>query len=281
MSYSFVNMQLNGRYSLPDVRPAVRTIADNYFSTHAEDTVFTTDVKASYFADVHIPDSIVSLFTPATSIAPFYIIGDVDTRSNLLKLFVSIPNVKTPTIIVDTVNIAFVTQDGDKKYNDMKYAISIAVLTGSSYSLKASTIQGSINRGVIDGLMRLDDEKAQPRYLIPFVYTNNPERPSITIGDSLMINTKFWSVSKDNIIYLNTDNLASSKLSLKDKNTLIELKAADDNEQGLPVHITQRRKRCCALRQKRCCGWNRGSIQAGQRSFLQAGVFSGGVASGE
>ncbi len=231
------DLSVVGNYNLPALGPAFRTISHNYLSTTGTDTVFTTDVRAEYMASFYIPDSIISLIPGVKSVDPFYVVGNIDTKNNLLKLFSSISSVKMATMEIDTINIAFVTQEAGQKYDDMRYAISISTLTGASYEMKASTVQGGIKRGVIDGLMRLEDDKAKPRYLVPFVYTNDSLRPNIRIGDSLMINKKYWSVNKENIIYLNTKQLASSNLILKDRNTLVELKAADSNETGLPITL--------------------------------------------
>ena len=233
----FANISLEGRYTLSTLNPAIKTIVENYFSTTGTGTAFTTQVNAELLADIHLPDSMISLIPGVKSMAPFHIKGNFDTKNNDLTLFTSFPKIKLNGIDIDTVNMAFVSQEGAVKYNELRYALSMGLLTSSSYELKQTTLQGGIKKGIIDGLLRLDDEKAKPRYLVPFVYTNDPVRPGISIGDSLMINKKFWTVSENNIIYLNPKKLASSHLTLSNNGTRLELKAADINEDGLPLTL--------------------------------------------
>jgi hypothetical protein len=232
------DISLVGQYTLLDLIPAIKTITDNYLSTTATDTVFTTNVKAALEANVHIPDSIISVFTGIRSVAPFYIMGNINTEDNELKLFSAIPKIKIDEVVeIDTIDIAFVTQDDNGKYDDLRFALSIGTLTGSDFELRHTYLQGGVSRGVFDAVLRLDGENAMPRYMLPFIYVNDPLRPNISIGDSLMINRKSWSVSDDNIIYLDPKNLAGSMLTLRDKNTLLELNASDNNESGLPLAL--------------------------------------------
>ncbi len=235
--YTDINMP--GRYRLQDLPAAVQTVINHYFLTDkSKDTIFHKDVDVYLRAKINIPDSVAVLIPGLRSIAPFDAISKLTTSSNELVFLAIIPSVKYGDTEIDTLVAGVTTYSTDgSHYENLKYGASLKKLTGPSYKLENSYLEGGAMKGIIDGSLAFLDENRMPRYKFPFVFTNDPQRPNIVIPDSLMINEKKWFVKKDNRIYLDTKHLSGSLLTIGNNETTIELKTSDHNPEGLPLEL--------------------------------------------
>jgi autotransporter translocation and assembly factor TamB len=236
----YTDFDLLGKYKLQDVPGAVKTVINNYFLVGAKrDTAFTSDVDARLLARFNIPDSIASLFGDLRSISPFFISSKIGSKENYIVFFTYIPYIKYGDVEIDTLAVSLMKADSIKseRPEEMRFGASIRRLVGPSYELKKSILMGGAYKGIATGKLEFQDEYENPRYKLPFIFTNDPERPNVSIPDSLIINEKKWFVSKDNKIYLDTKHLSGSLLTIGNNGTTIDFRTADHNPEGLPMEL--------------------------------------------
>jgi hypothetical protein len=235
----YVDIKMLGRYRLQDLPAAVQTVVNHYILTdNTKDTVFHKDVDAYMMAKFTIPDSVAVVIPGLRSIAPAELIGKITTARNEIVFLVKAPYVKYGDVEIDSLIAGLTTYKMDgSHFENLKYAASIRKLTGPSYTLERSYLEGGAMKGIIDGSLVFLDENGLARYKFPYVFTNDPERPNIVIPDSLVINEKKWFVSKDNKIYLDTKHLSGSLLTIGNNGTTIDFRTADHNPEGLPMEL--------------------------------------------
>ncbi len=231
-------LNLTGKYKPKDIAPAINRVINHYLRMENSDTAFTSDVQAELTGQVHIPDSVIAMIEGFKSIGAFDLAGSIDTRKDLLRFGSVIPKIKYGEVELDSLSVLLTTVRPDgSPLNNMQFAASINKLTGPSYELKKTYLRGDALNGIVHAQLELQDDQNKPRYLLPVTFTNDSERPSVSIGDSLMLNQHYWSVSKDNRVYIDPKRLSGSRLKLGYKESLIEFLSSEDNQEGLPLQF--------------------------------------------
>ena len=81
----------------------------------------------------------------------------------------------------------------------------------------------------------LYDENNKPRYILPVTYVNDPDKPYISLQDTILLNKTTWQVNPDNRVYLNPKKLQGSHLILTQGSESISVHASEDSASGLPL----------------------------------------------
>ena len=81
----------------------------------------------------------------------------------------------------------------------------------------------------------LYDENNKPRYILPVTYVNDPDKPYISLQDTILLNKTTWQVNPDNRVYLNPKKLQGSHLTLTQGSESISVHASEESASGLPV----------------------------------------------
>lgn len=235
----YANIYMPGRYRFQDLPDAIQTVINHYILTDStKDTIFRKEVDLTLRAKLSLPDSIASIIPGLRSIAPVDVISKLTTSNNQLICLASTPYIKYGEVEIDTLVAGITTYKMDgSHFENLKYEARIARLTGPSYMLERSYLEGGALKGIIDGSLAFMDERNIPRYRFPFVFTNDPDRPNVVIPDSLVINKKKWFVKNNNRIYLDTKHLSGSLLTIGNNETTIELKTSAHNREGLPLEL--------------------------------------------
>ena len=231
----YAELSLNGRYNPESLPDAFRKIYNKYAVTGNRDTIFEKPVQASFNMSVNIPDSIAVMVKGLKSVSPFGVNGLIDSEKDELDFYMLIPLIRYQDLEVDSVSIFANTSGPDDK--DLEAGIQVIKVRSPSYELNKTNAGFIASEGKLDGSLIFRDQQNEPRYRIPFTFTNDPARPYIQISDSLLVDKKPWSVSNDNRIYLDPENLEGSTIALTYKNSKLSLNAMGNEPDGLPLEL--------------------------------------------
>lgn len=230
---------LKGKYALAAIPAAIQTIANRYLYTNTDrDTSFTKPISAKLNASIHIPDSMLALVPGVKELSPFSLNARIDTDSSILAFLTKINKVHYSDLVFDSITLGALYMPSRDSFKTMQYAVIVEQVTTPSFNLEKSMVLGTIQHGVIDGKIELDDAEEKPRYIIPYTITNDPLLPYLKLGDSLLINRQGWAVNKDNVVYLNADSLKGSKLTISNKGESITILADSVRPDGLPLTLS-------------------------------------------
>ena len=234
----FANLNLRGNYDLMSIPSAAKTVANKYIYTTSDDTLYTRRVQAILNGQVNIPDSFLFLIPGLKVISPFEITAFLNTDSSAIGLVTDINKIIYDQYEMDSLKIVALNNPSDEKFKNLNYMFSLGKIASPLINLEKSEINGNIKKGIITGKVNLKDEFGNARYIVPYELTNDPIVPYLNIGDSLMINKKYWKVNAGNIIHLNRDILKGSNLVLSNENESISIKADSSQKSGLPLELT-------------------------------------------
>jgi autotransporter translocation and assembly factor TamB len=234
----FANLNLRGNYDLMSIPSAIKTVANKYIYTTSNDTMYTRRVQAILNGQVNIPDSFLFLIPGLKVISPFEITAFLNTDSSAIGLVTNIHKIVYDQYDMDSLAIVALNNPSDEKFKNLTYLFSLGKIASPLINLEKSEIRGNIKKGIITGKVNLKDEFGNARYIVPYEITNHPVLPYIKIGDSLMINKKYWSANADNIIHMNVDFLKGSNLVLSNENESISIKADSSQTNGLPLELS-------------------------------------------
>ncbi|MBZ5856792.1 translocation/assembly module TamB domain-containing protein [Flavihumibacter profundi] len=233
----FADATIKGKYTLKNIPAVAKTIINSYLYTNSNDSVYTHKLVARLDANIHIPDSIATLFPNLKKVSPFNITGTINTDSSSITILTEIPKLDYMDYEIDTLKIVGVNKPGQTWFKELNYGILVNQIKSPSVNLAKSTITGSILHGKINGRIDLFDENLEPKYSIPYNITNDPDLPYLHMEDSLLINKRPWKVNDNNIIYLNTSALKGSNLVISKNDELISLSADTTVLSGLPLKL--------------------------------------------
>jgi len=235
LNSTLVDAELKGKFSLQAIPGSIRTIVDNWLVTTGEKKAFSQSLYTELKANVHIPDSLAGLIPGLKKISPFYIEGGVDTRTNLLALIARINVLEYQDYHFDSITVALLETDSLEKYNKAQFMVGFRKMTSPSVELNLSRLRGQIEKGIVSTRLLLYDEKEIPRYIIPVTFVNDPEKPYISLQDTILLNKTRWQVNPDNRVYLNPKKLQGSHLILSQGSESISVHASDEAASGLPL----------------------------------------------
>lgn len=231
------DLSLTGKYSLPAIPAAIKTILNRYIYSASSDTTYTKSVEAVIAGNVNIPDSFLFLLPGLKAISPFKIDGVISTDSSTIGFLTKIEKIKYLDYDIDSLVIAAADIPTNKKLKNLTYLFSIKNVFSPIINLEKSTLKGNIKQGIITGKVELQDDIGTDRYIVPYEIMTAPDQAFLKIGDSLMINKKYWSVNPDNFIKLNLKALKGSNLTISNKDEFIKIYADSMQTSGLPLEL--------------------------------------------
>ena len=83
----------------------------------------------------------------------------------------------------------------------------------------------------------LYDEQNKPRYILPVTYVNDPDKPYVSLQDTILLNKTTFQVNEGNRVYLNPKKFQGSNLILSQGSESISVHASDQADSGLPLTI--------------------------------------------
>jgi hypothetical protein len=241
------DVDIKGHFSVNAIPGAASTILDNWLVPEGELKAFPEPVYAELQANVHIPDSLAPIVPGLKSVAPFMVVGGIDTRQNTLLLSSVLPRVQYREYLADSITLLLMQIDTIARYKQSRFVVQVKHAESKSFSLYRSLVGGQISKGVIDGQLVFYNAKEEVRYRVPIKYVNDPGNPYVNIPDSLMLNGKRWEVNSDNRVYISPDKLKGSNLVVSQGAESIALKADLTHSSGLPLSLDIRNLRLESL----------------------------------
>lgn len=234
----FGHAVLKGQFRFDALPDDLMAIVNAYTKTTDTIVKFGKPAFADFFADVHIPDSLISLIPNLKKVSPFIMRLQMDTRNNSVVAGVRIPEIVYGDYSIDSLMVG-IGQDKTKE------SLSRAVVAASIHSFSSPWVTtnkvflaGVMDKGMFDcGIVMLKKDNKTVSYAIPFNFYNDPERPYISFKDSLVLNTYAWNVNKDNKVYLSPSRLGGTDFRLSRGTQELDIVAAKENIDGLPLSV--------------------------------------------
>jgi hypothetical protein len=238
MNTPFGHAILKGQFRFDALPEDLKTVIDGYTKTTDTIVRFGKPAYMDFFADVNIPDSLVSLIPNLKKVSPFIAKLQMDTRNNSIIAGLKIPEIVYGDYSIDSLMIGIAQ---DKSYEVLSRAV-VAVAIHSFRSPWITTnkvaMAGIMDKGMFDcGIVMLKKDGKTVSYAIPFNFYNDPKRPYISFKDSLVLNTYAWNVNEGNKVYLSPSRLGGSNLKLYRGNQELDVFAAKDSVEGFPLSV--------------------------------------------
>jgi translocation and assembly module TamB len=233
-----VDMTMKGQYSLQTLPDNLEVVIDNYIQTRSVKP-YTAPMFADLIADFHIADTMAALIPGLKKLAPFRFRALMDTRKNEFITGFLIPELLYQDYVIDSLLIGVVRDSTSGRDSAAQFVLQVAELTSPSLNLGYSTLGGSIEKGVLEGGLKFySEDRSRLNYGIPIHLVNDPDRPYLSLHDTLVLNKARWRVSENNRIYLNTKKLQGTNIKLYSGDESITIASNDGSPEGLPLKIT-------------------------------------------
>ena len=232
---TLIDAEIKGQFSMQAIPGAIKTIIENWLVTSGVTKPFDQSLYAELHADVHIPDSLAAVIPGLKKVAPFSIDGGIDTRINLLVLLTNIKEIEYEDYHFDSIRVSLLRTDTMAKFNKAQFQVEFRKMTSPSVQLNWSRLRGQIEKGVVETRLMLYDVNNKPRYIVPVTYVNDPDKPYVSLQDTILLNKTNWQVNPDNRVYLNPKKMQGSNLILSQGTESISVRASQDALSGLPL----------------------------------------------
>lgn len=229
---------LKGQFRFDALPEDLKTVIEGYTKTTDTIVHFGKPAYMDFFADVHIPDSLITLIPNLKKVSPFIMRLQMDTRKNSIVGGVKIPEIVYSDYSVDSLMVGIGQDDSKPSLKRAAVAVSANRFASPWVTTNKIYMAGMMDKGLFDcGIVLLKKDDKTVSYGIPFNFYNDPERPYISFKDSLVLNTYAWNVNEGNKVYLSPSQLGGSNLKLYRGSQELNIFAAKDNMEGFPLSI--------------------------------------------
>jgi hypothetical protein len=229
---------LKGQFRFDALPEDLKTVIDGYTKTTDTIVHFGKPAYMDFFADVHIPDSLITLIPNLKKVSPFIMRLQMDTRKNSIVGGVKIPEIVYSDYSVDSLMVGIGQDDSKPSLKRAAVAVSANRFASPWVTTNKVYMAGMMDKGMFDcGIVLLKKDDKTVSYGIPFNFFNDPERPYISFKDSLVLNTYAWNVNEGNKVYLSPSQLSGSNLKLYRGSQELNIFAAKDNVEGFPLSV--------------------------------------------
>lgn len=235
LNSSFIHATLNGKYSLEALPANIKVLSDNYLLTTGSIEPFTAPMYADLKADIHIPDSIAGMIPGLRSVSPFKFRAMMNTDLNEIMVGTKINKLVYEDYTAEGLIIGFVRDSTVSNDTTLQFAFKMDRLAGASIDIGYSVFGGSVQKGVMNGALAFfSKDGKRVSYGIPFTLVNDPERPYLSLNDTLVLNKTRWRANENNRVYLNPKDLRGTDLRLFSGNQSISI-ISDPANFGYPL----------------------------------------------
>jgi translocation and assembly module TamB len=234
-----MTMDVKGQFNFNHIPEAARVIANRYIYTESADTLYRHRVVAEMQGLITLPDSVARMVPGLTKISPIALAAAINTDSSKLAMNILVPHTEYKGMIIDTAMVVGLNFTRDKQFNKLVLVAGTNGVRSSSINITKTFLYGTLYRGVFDGkLSQFGEDIKQVNYNLPFVFTNEPGKLHLHIGDSLRINNRLWSANPDNMLYFGGGGMRNSQLRIQRGNEEIAFATGNERSDGLPMSVS-------------------------------------------
>lgn len=230
----FLTASIKGQYKLTQLAHVIQQSIDPYFALiDKKDTVKVGPYHFTINAALFRNPTLIALVPQLTQLKPCTLSGSFASDSSW-NVSLKAPRIVYGTYAIDTLNFNATTKNGALVFNtSFKKFIS-----GTSLSVFATTIDGTLRNNKLDFALNIKDQKSKNKYTLNGILDQSSQNNySFSLKpDSLLLNYEKWTVNGDNKIqYLNKDVNAHNFILSKDAQLLsINSAGTGINE---PLHV--------------------------------------------
>ncbi|HEY5465358.1 MAG TPA: translocation/assembly module TamB domain-containing protein [Hanamia sp.] len=219
LTTDFLSASINGKYKLTQLGNVFQQAIDPYFSLSSQKD--SSKVEPYHFTvnGQIINNPVLSTFLPQlTQLKPITLtanfVSDIGWSMSLKS-----PHIVYGTSVIDSVNLDTKTKNGSLTFNTSLRRL----ISGSSFSVYATTLYGTIQNNNIDFTLNIKDPESKNKYTLSGSL-DQPELQKYIFSlkpDNLLLNYTKWTVNKDNKIqYFNNDLNAHNFILTQDAQEL-------------------------------------------------------------
>ncbi|HET7118729.1 MAG TPA: translocation/assembly module TamB domain-containing protein, partial [Hanamia sp.] len=220
----FLSASIKGKYKLSQLADVFKKAMDPYFSLSSEKD--STKVEPYHFTvNVEIINNpaLNALLPQLTQSRPISLSGNFASDSGW-NISLKSPHIVYGTSIIDSLNINTGTKDSSLAFN----ASIRHFKSGSSFSVYATSLDGTIQNNNIDFKLNIKDQNSKDKYslsgkidqpaLHKYVFSLSPE--------NLLLNYNKWTVNTDNKIQLFNNDINAHNFVLSHEGEQLSINSA-------------------------------------------------------
>ncbi len=200
----FLSASIKGQYKLTQLATVFQQAIDPYYSISAVHNTQKVDFyHFSIQAGITDNPALRSFLPELKQLKPINLSGNFASDSGW-NVYVKSPRIVYGTFIIDSLNFNAATKNGALAFNTSLKQLK----SGSSLSVYATTLEGTLQHNNIDFTLNIKDQASKNKYVLSgllshpslndYVFSLKPE--------NLLLNYNKWSVNAENKIqYLNKD----------------------------------------------------------------------------
>ncbi|MEO6837914.1 MAG: translocation/assembly module TamB domain-containing protein [Ginsengibacter sp.] len=200
----FLSASITGKYKLTQLADVFQQVIDPYFALSTKkDSVKVEPYHFAVNGQITNNPTLIALIPQLTQLKPISLSGNFASDSGW-NISLKSPHIVYGTSIIDSLNINAGTKDGSLAFNTSLRHLK----SGSSFSVYATSLDGTIKNNNIDFKVNIKDQNSKTKYTLggkidqpelhKYVFSLSP--------DDLLLNYNKWTVNTDNKIqFFNSD----------------------------------------------------------------------------
>jgi len=204
LTTDFLSASINGKYKLTQLGTVFQQAMDPYFSLSSKKDSAKAQPYHFTVKGQIINNPVLNTILPQlTQLKPITLTANFASDSGW-SMSLKSPHIVYGTSVIDSVNLNTKTKNGSLTFNTSLRRL----ISGSSFSMYATTLNGTIQNNNIDFILNIKDPESKNKYILSGSL-DQPELQKYVFSlkpDNLLLNYTKWTVNKDNKIqYFNND----------------------------------------------------------------------------
>jgi translocation and assembly module TamB len=212
----FLTMSIKGQYTLTQLGDVFQQAVDPYFSLTAKKNVTKVNPYNFSIEAGTIDNKALRAFLPGIKrLKPVNLTAHFASDSGW-NAFLKAPAIVYGTFIIDSLVMNAGTKNGALTFNTS----FTKFLNGTSLSIYATTLDGTLKNNVLDFTLNIKDKKSVNKYTVSGVLSQ-PSLNNYSFSlkpDNLLLNYNKWSVNSSNSIQYNNSDLSANNFVLSQGN---------------------------------------------------------------
>ena len=226
----FITASIKGKYKLTQLSHVIQQSLTPYYQlSEKKDTVIVEPYHFTIDAAIFNNPALTAFLPGLTQLKPCTLTGRFSSADDW-NIALKVPHLLYGAYAIDTMNFTATTKNGALVFNTSLKQL----MSGTSLSVFATTIEGSLQNNKLDFALNSKDQKLKSKYILSGVFTQPTFNNYIFSlkPENLILNYEKWLVTADNTIKYNNKDIQAHDFILSKGIQMLSL-----NSEGVGVNV--------------------------------------------